>query len=33
MRWKPIELKISQVMYNLVNNAITYSGEDKTHHC
>ena len=24
------ELKISQVVYNLVNNAITYSGEDKT---
>lgn len=24
------ELKISQVIYNLVNNAITYSGEDKT---
>ena len=24
------ELKISQVVYNLVNNAITYSGKDKT---
>lgn len=24
------ELKISQVIYNLVNNAITYAGEDKT---
>ncbi len=24
------ELKISQVVYNLVNNAITYAGEDKT---
>lgn len=24
------ELKISQVVYNLINNAITYSGEDKT---
>lgn len=24
------ELKISQVVYNLVNNAITYSGQDKT---
>lgn len=24
------ELKISQVVYNLVNNAVTYSGEDKT---
>ena len=24
------ELKISQVVYNLVNNAVTYAGEDKT---
>ncbi len=24
------ELKISQVVYNLVNNAINYTGEDKT---
>lgn len=24
------ELKISQVVYNLINNAITYTGEDKT---
>ncbi len=24
------ELKISQVVYNLINNAITYAGEDKT---
>lgn len=24
------ELKISQVIYNLVNNAVTYAGEDKT---
>ena len=24
------ELKISQVIYNLVNNAVNYVGEDKT---
>ena len=27
---KADELKISQVIYNLVNNAINYAGEDKT---